>query len=341
MKFDEIIKNKSEYRLGFLGGSITEGCGASILSKRYSSVFTQLMNKRYPDKNFIEINGGIGGTPSPFGMFRLKHDILDQNPDMLFIEFAVNDAGANYNSYMEGIIRAARRYNPNMPIMILISHCSKFLNTTRDNPHNSVRNHIEVAKSYNIPYVLMGYDMLERITDFGGNDRFFTVDGGHPNDDGYRLYADSMMKAITYSEFSFDPIPEQPIFGNEYNNPDLILCSDLKLSNGWKLSEMKTWSTNLHYIYSCTPGAELKFSFEGTDLGWFFMFDKDGGEATIKIDGKHYGNIVCFNKNCLQHDCFTNITIPFGKHDVIITMSDEKDPLSEGATVRIAAFCIG
>ena len=36
----------------------------------------------------------MGGTGSDLGVFRLQHDVLRQRPDLVFIEFAVNDAGA-------------------------------------------------------------------------------------------------------------------------------------------------------------------------------------------------------------------------------------------------------
>lgn len=183
--------------------------------------------------------------------------------------------------------------------------------------------------------------MLERIIDFGGNDLFFTVDGCHPNDDGYRLYADSIMKSITYSDFTFDPIPNKPIFGKEYT-PQMLKHSSLELDSGWKISELTSWSTSLKYIYSSTPGAKIKFSFNGKALGIFFMFDKDGGRASLEVDGQFQCYITCFNANCLQHDCFTHLDhFAEGNHNVVITMCSDRLEGSEGNTVRIVSFCVG
>jgi hypothetical protein len=48
----------------------------------------------YPDAGFSEPNATIGGTGSDLGVFRLNQDVLDHKPDLMFIEFAVNDGGA-------------------------------------------------------------------------------------------------------------------------------------------------------------------------------------------------------------------------------------------------------
>ena len=55
-----------------------------------------------------EINAAIGGTGSDLGVFRFKQDVLVQKPDLVFIEFAVNDGGATPEQIfrcMEGIVR--------------------------------------------------------------------------------------------------------------------------------------------------------------------------------------------------------------------------------------------
>src|SRR5690606_8445422 len=48
------------------------------------------------EENVRYIKAGVGGTPSQFGMIRYERDILRDgqvNPDIVIMEFAVNDAG--------------------------------------------------------------------------------------------------------------------------------------------------------------------------------------------------------------------------------------------------------
>src|SRR6185369_8349535 len=66
----------------------------------------------WPNAKFAEINAAIGGTGSDLGVFRLGQDVLDKKPDLLFVEFAVNDGGAppdQIRRCMEGIVRQTGR----------------------------------------------------------------------------------------------------------------------------------------------------------------------------------------------------------------------------------------
>ncbi len=78
-------ETKEDFVLGFIGGSLTEGGSAWI--KKTKEIFQE----KYPDKNIVTINAGIGGTTSDVGAARYAKDILAYNPDVVFIEFAVND----------------------------------------------------------------------------------------------------------------------------------------------------------------------------------------------------------------------------------------------------------
>jgi lysophospholipase L1-like esterase len=56
------------------------------------------------------VNAGIGDTDSQYGALRVQRDVLSYNPDLVVVEFAVNDnAGAlgqllNGDTY-EGLVR--------------------------------------------------------------------------------------------------------------------------------------------------------------------------------------------------------------------------------------------
>lgn len=345
MKFNDFLEGKKEFKVAFLGGSITEGFGSSKPAMRYSSQLTELLNKRLPDTSFVEINAGIGGTPSPFGLFRLQHDVLSKEPDMLFVEFAVNDAGMPDMTamYMEGIVRTARRYSPNMPIVFLYAYGGNMQGTSRKEPIKVITEQERVAKAYGIPSVSMGYDLLEKIEDYGGNSLFFTVDGGHPNDAGYASYADSIMRALFKLDFSFD-FPEEPISGIDFMHPEFLPCGSMEqLPEGWKVSHRTlTASGALNYVFTDTVGASISYEFEGTNCGLYIRLEKDGGSAEIFIDGQSTGQISFCDRFCkdFDRDGFLHLSsgLSYGKHTLTLVVNDNRSEYSEGHVVRIAAF---
>ena len=75
----------------WLGGSLTEGEGASAPCFCWQALLSEWMKEKYPSCSFTCLNRGIGGTNSEFGLYRLRRDVLQNRPDLLFVEFAVND----------------------------------------------------------------------------------------------------------------------------------------------------------------------------------------------------------------------------------------------------------
>jgi len=99
------LKAGKEVRVGYLGGSITAAPGWRVKSLKW-------LQEQYPAAKLSEINAAIGGTGSDLGVFRAQHDVLQFKPDLLFVEFAVNDGGTGPEQIqrcMEGIVRQTWR----------------------------------------------------------------------------------------------------------------------------------------------------------------------------------------------------------------------------------------
>ena len=86
--------------IAFIGGSITQGAGAVPINTgcyAYKTFerFCALAGKG-TEENIHYIKAGVGGTPSELGMLRYERDVLRDGsvqPDIVVVEFAVNDAG--------------------------------------------------------------------------------------------------------------------------------------------------------------------------------------------------------------------------------------------------------
>lgn len=90
--YSAYFADKSEINCVAIGGSITAAGGIS--ASWGSKVSTWLGEKTGKKVNFY--NAGIGGTGSDFGITRLYDDVVSRDPDIVFVEFSVNDR-AIYN----------------------------------------------------------------------------------------------------------------------------------------------------------------------------------------------------------------------------------------------------
>ena len=93
-------------RIGFFGGSITQGSLASSDKTCYAWLVYQWWIKTFPQTEFEYINGGIGGTSSLYGVSRVEKDILAYKPEFVIIDFSVNDEPTEFfKETYEGLLR--------------------------------------------------------------------------------------------------------------------------------------------------------------------------------------------------------------------------------------------
>lgn len=69
-----------------------------------SSLMIILHRNSVRGDNVQYVNAGLSGTPSKLGILRLDRDVLAYEPDICFIEFAVNDGTeTDYQNAYESI----------------------------------------------------------------------------------------------------------------------------------------------------------------------------------------------------------------------------------------------
>nr|MDE7284190.1 SGNH/GDSL hydrolase family protein [Lachnospiraceae bacterium] len=92
--------------LAFLGGSITQGCLSSQYTNCYAYLVYDWFVRKFPKTAFTYINAGVGGTTSQFGVSRVEDDVLSFKPDLVLIEFSVNDDNTDFfKETYEGLVR--------------------------------------------------------------------------------------------------------------------------------------------------------------------------------------------------------------------------------------------
>lgn len=184
----EKAKKGGEICLSFLGGSITQGAVSSESQFCYASRVYEWWKTNFPKAKFVYNNAGIGGTTSQFGVARVEGDVLVKAPDLVIVEFSVNDmANEHFMETYEGLIR--RIYMSKTKPAILIVHSVQY-----DDGKSAEEYHKKIGKYYDIPCISMKSTIYKEVVNEKIRISEITPDNLHPNDTGHFLVAD----VITY-----------------------------------------------------------------------------------------------------------------------------------------------
>ena len=176
--------------IGFLGGSITQGSLSSTPKTCYAYLVYEWWKKSFPNAEFSFVNGGIGGTTSHYGGARAWKDVLCYRPDIVTVDFSVNDdANEFFEETYEGTLRRLLAA-PSAPAVVVLN------NVFYDTGKNAQDYHNRIADHYGIPYVSIK-DTIYPDVESGKIVRTdITPDNLHPNDKGHRLVADEICKLL-------------------------------------------------------------------------------------------------------------------------------------------------
>lgn len=190
----EKAKAGEDVTVAFIGGSITEGAGATPSQKTcYSKVAYDCFCKRFGNGDNVHYTkAGVGGTSSELGMIRYERDVLGRGaaPDVVIVEFAVNDEGdETKGDCYETLIRKIL-FSDNAPAVILLF-------SVFENDWNLQERLSPVGVRYDLPMVSVKDAVVEQfyLPAEGGRviskNRFF-YDMYHPTSDGHRIMGESL-----------------------------------------------------------------------------------------------------------------------------------------------------
>lgn len=270
----EKAKAGEDVTIAYLGGSITEGFAASETknSDCYAETsyrqFKQTFGKDGGD-NVHFINAGMSGTSSALGIIRYQRDVIDhveygEVPDILFIDFAVND-GNDAETY-EAIIRTALSQGTAVVLMFVLytGGC------------NHEKDYSQIGEIYDLYMVSPGQGQRTACTDKKAfDDWFYWMENGgygHPDVGGHRYMADCIMNMFNTIEAEGDEID---------NISDVLsITPSNSRSNyfmGMKTLESNTDITKTDAVSELNPGG-----FSGTDKGQpKLQYIKDGVEGMV------------------------------------------------------------
>ena len=176
--------------IGFLGGSITQGSLSSTPKTCYAYLVYEWWKKSFPNAAFSFVNGGIGGTTSHYGGARAWKDVLCYRPDIVTVDFSVNDdANEFFEETYEGMLRRLLTA-PSDPAVVVLN------NVFYDTGKNAQDYHNRIADHYGIPHVSIKDTVYPDVESGKIVRADITPDNLHPNDNGHRLVADEICKLL-------------------------------------------------------------------------------------------------------------------------------------------------
>ena len=285
-------------RVAFLGGSITAAEGWRVHT-------LENLKKQFPKSNVTEIFAAVSGTGSNFGAARLERDVLSKKPDLLFVEFAVNDGvgSAKVEDQMEGIVRQTWAASPTTDICFVYTVSETMLPELKSGRYPCAAVSMErVAAHYGIPSLNFGVEVARQVAagllvfTSPRDDTGFTKDKVHPGAAGHRLYAERLAGALpgflAVGKAGGHVLPPARS-ANHWQRAKLLTLDALTLSPHWTrvaandphVTTQKgglvppTWVATL-------PGASVKFRFRGTQLGLVGLKGPENGIFRVTVDGK-------------------------------------------------------
>ncbi len=319
-------------KVAFLGGSQTEG-------GYYTNPLVAKWNSDRPG-GVTAINAGVGGSGTDYGVFRVYDDVISQEPDVVFIEFTLNDQSTDKTTVrknLEGVIRqlSGAKHVPAIVVLHIPSQNDELLSA-------SVKNYETVLSHYGLTGINL-HSYIKGLVDNGEYDyaSLFQADGVHLNTTSGNLCANYVYDAITGADsekYLKNADTAEALFENQFVNPKCISPLAATYDNTWNDAEPGGKVTegynepieqNLfdHYMVTNKEGAQMSFTFVGNTIMFEGLRGKNGRKIQYKVtneDGSiaaigEAGNYVA-GYNWYKGNYMRLTGLGQGKHTLTITV---------------------
>ena len=360
-KVIEKCKRGEDVTIAYIGGSITQGAGAKPINTMcyaYHSyeAFCQMFSPN-GGENVHYVKAGVGGTPSELGMIRYDRDVTKDGeivPDLVVIEFAVNDEGDETEgvSFESLVLKILQADNAPAVLLNFAVFMSDWNLQTRLQP---------IGERYELPMVSVRNAVVPQFEESKViTKRQFFYDIYHPTNDGHHIMGDCIAhlfdivdkEDMAANDISLD---KEPVYGTQFK--DIVRFDRSNADAFAKISRIgyDKKDTTIQYVerdmdLNATPEFEDNWMNDGSVSGAEFKMTiccknlvaviKDSGSsefgtADIYVDGKVVKTINPLD-NGWAH-CNPQILIDEGEsaeHEVVFRMKDG----DEGKKFTILGF---
>ncbi len=294
LKVFEKAEKGEEVVVAYIGGSITEGYTLKP-EECWAKLTYDYLCEKYPDAKIRYVNAGMSGTPSTLGLIRFDRDVLGAygDPDLVFIEFAVNDAqdSVSKEAY-ECLVRKAYGSGSD-PAVILMFMRTDIGYTCQD--HQS-----EIGYNYGLPMISLNDGLSWAIDNGIMTWEEYSNDGAHPNPDGSILIAEmvekmyeSVLEGVSYGDHEVPDVKKvedvTPLYGDSFVEMSMLDNGNITPVSIGEYSETEVLNT-FPNGWTRKVGDNEGISFEMTFDDLFIVYhcnkSKRFATADVYIDGE-------------------------------------------------------
>ena len=282
--------------IAVIGGSITQGTISSgakdsqVKTKRcYADIFFDWWKETFPMSEVTVVNAGIGATDSYLGVHRVQEDVLDFRPDVVLVEYSVNDAGTNvYKNTYDNLVYKLLSMEDAPAVLLL------FLGQANLSSAQSV--HQLVGFQYGVPMV----SYLNLLSDFYDAGRYtekdLAGDVTHPSALGHAIIGEILWKHLNTVYAELDSYGEPAKFNKKiftkakYLNAELAGVGDITPESLGSFAENGKDFNGWGDVWKTTDGENgITFKITCRNLGILFWrsTSKDFGNFEVWVDGEH------------------------------------------------------
>lgn len=279
----------------FIGGSITWGrvsAGTSDDSVNeklsYADYFSKWWRERFPNAALEVVNAGISATDSYLGVHRVQKDVLDKNPDLVIVEFAVNDQKtALYKQSYENLVRKLLKAGSHPAVLLLFM--------SKANGESCQLQQSQIGKHYHLPMISYKNVMKDMLRQGIYTMAELSGDGIHPSALGHAVtgelitkYLEGICQKAPVQEIQETPALPDCITSEKYKNARVVSCRDLEIKNMGTFRAVKKSNFFFGNLECSSGNGNLEFTVTCKNLGFLYVREKsgNGGQFDVYIDGK-------------------------------------------------------
>lgn len=312
-KEEENIDTREKFTIVYIGGSLTYG--GSV----WRNMVNEYFQNKYPDKNVVGINSGIGGTGSDYGCARFSNHVAKYKPDIIFIDCTVNDTGAseeNHKMNMESMLRQASNISSDPAVIVLhLPQPSDKDDERYEKWYQGVVWKDQVCSHYGVKtinvynYFYNEYlnkkkeDNSLKFDDFILN--YYPPNNVHPMSEGYKMFGNCIIDELEKDfEGTLTKVKKTGVYytakksmvTSTYNWIDATSSRMHYSKDAWTITSSDWFPEGMRQTYNAEAPAQFGFDTNAEAFCVSFVASQNGSSATVEVDETVVGTISCYSQ---------------------------------------------